>query len=226
LFFNILPLPTPNNPNMSPNTNQITSTLIVFDWDNTLFPTKALQLIRSRPGKPKFSKKDLAELCELSQWVYRVLHAYITVYSAQNIRIVTAAKQGWIESSLKSLGSIGRWSEIAQLIASSPIEITCPDVAILPFKSATEVLNYKHSAFVSAVSGSALTPAMLLSVGDSSAEYVASQKCAEGFEGLCVGRVLLQRLPSLSCMTQQCQFVLNLCPLTHTTNFDINLSTK
>jgi len=200
------------------------NTLIVLDWDNTLFPTKAIQLIRARPGEAKWTKKDAAELCALSAWVYRVLRAYIAAYSAQNIRIVTAARRGWVESSLKSVSRIGRWSEVAQLISSSSIEIVCPDSAILPFKKNAEVLNYKLNAFVSAVSAS--RPSMLLSVGDSDVEFQASRKCAEGIAGMCVGRVKLQSRPSFQCMTRQCQFVLNLCAKLKVATFNIDVSAR
>jgi len=211
------------------------NTLIVFDWDNTLFPTKAMQLISSRPGKAKFTKKDGAELCKLSQWVYRVLRAYIAVYSSQNIRIVTAARQGWVESSLKSVRRFGRWTQIAELISSSSIEIlplnliTYAEDAILPFKSATEVLNYKHRAFVSSVAGCASRlsrPSMLLSVGDSDAEFAASKQCADKIEGMKVGRVKLQSHPSLSCMSRQCQFLVNVSAKLCVANFDIDVSRK
>jgi len=202
------------------------NTLIVFDWDNTLFPTKAMQLISSRPGKAKFTKKDGAGLCKLSKWVHRVLRAYIAVYSSQNIRIVTAARQGWIEQSLRSVGRIGRWAQIAQLISSSSIEITYAEDAILPFKSATEVLNYKHRAFVSAVAGSASRPSMLLSVGDSDAEFKASKQCAADIAGMSVGRIKLQSRPSLSCMSRQCQFLVNVSAKLCVANFDIDVSRK
>jgi len=202
------------------------NTLVVFDWDNTLFPTKAMQLISSRPGKTKFTKKDGAGLCELSKWVHRVLRAYIAVYSSQNIRIVTAARQGWVESSLRRMGRIGRWAQIAQLISSSSIEITYAEDAILPFKSATEVLNYKHRAFVSAVAGCASRPSMLLSVGDSDAEFAASKQCADKIEGMSVGRVKLQSHPSLSCMSRQCQFLVNVSAKLSVANFDIDVSRK
>jgi len=203
------------------STKQKASILFVFDYDNTLFPTWVRQLIlqQQRP----FTRAEFAELCTLSQWVYAVLHAYISRYSARNIKIVTAAKQGWIGSSLMRLGGIGCWSAIRTLLfdAVHPIELVFPHISILPFKSAPEVATYKYNAFRSLVH--ACSPDMLVSIGDSSAEYEASKKCAEGVEGMSLGRVKLKRHPSLLCMIRQCQFMLDRCQKLEIKNFCLAL---
>jgi len=204
-------------------------TMVVFDWDNTLFPTKAGKLFaaRSSPGNPStLTQSEFAELKALSQWVYGVLRAYIARYTAQNIRIVTAAKRGWVESCLARVGGIGRWSQIRALLfdAQQPIQIICPHNAILPFSTPKEILIYKYNAFRFVVQGAARLPSMLVSIGDSSAEYIASKKCAEGFDSMCVGRVKLQRHPSLRCLIRQCQCILDLCGHLQPESFDIDMS--
>jgi len=199
--------------------------MVIFDWDNTLFPTKALQLMHNRPGKHKYSEEERDALHKLSKWVHRVLRAYISMYSAQNLAIVTSAANGWIEKGMKILGSIGRWSQIAQIIEKLPrIDITCPEQAMLPFKSANERLNYKHTAFVNTLAKKKVS--MLISVGDSKAEFRASKKCAEVFEGMAVGRVKLRKHPTVKCMTRQLQFMMNLCQQTLTESFDIDVSAR
>ena len=212
----------------------MTGTLIGFDWDNTLFPTKARQLILSRAGQSKFpTKSELKELCALSHWVHRVLSAYISYYSAQRICIVTAAKRGWIEASLRSLSGVGVWAQIREMLfnkdATQRIEIVYPRSALLPFVAKKEVLRYKREAMHSLCRsrmgiGSCERIRMLVSIGDSSAEYSASKLCAESFEGMCVGRVKLQRYPTLRCLIRQCQCMLDLCANLQPENFDIDMS--
>ena len=202
--------------------------MVVFDWDNTLFPTKARQLLlRSRASK-KLTDSEYAEFSTLSVWVHRVLRAYISFYSATNIGIVTAAKRGWIESSLSSLGGIGQWAQIRKLLFDAPqsqrIEIVCPNNAILPFTKAKDVEAYKHEAFRFLTQSSARRISMLVSIGDSHAEYAASKRCAEKVEGMCVGRVKLKKHPTVRCMIRQCQCMLDLCATLFPENFDIDMS--
>ena len=69
-----------------------------------------------------------------------MIRAYIAVYASHNVRIVTAAKQGWIKSAQEP----GQHRTVVRDCAAhiAPIESACPDDAILLFKSATEVLDY------------------------------------------------------------------------------------
>lgn len=210
----------------STTTNQKANTLIVFDWDNTLFPTHFLT--RKRGGKRINIAKFKQLLEELSRWVYRVLCAYITHYSAQNICIVTAGREGCLEMFLSKLGKIGLWSDIRRLLFDSEhrIEMLHPPRTILPFKTSTAVCSYKHSAFISLIQRSSDQPRVFVSIGDSSAEYDAAAKCGARLEGLCVGRVRLKQFPSLSCLIRQSQFILDLCATLEmdTESFDIDIS--
>jgi len=213
----------------SKNQLQTARTMVVFDWDNTLFPTKARQLILSRASK-QLTESEYQELTSLSEWVYRVLRAYISFYSARNICIVTAAKRGWIESSLGSLGGIGQWAQIRKLLffgdPAQRIEVVYPSAAILPFTKASAVAAYKHEAFQHLTRNGASRPhiQMLVSIGDSYAEYQASKRCAASVEGMCVGRVKLKKHPSLRSMIRQCQCMVDLCETLFPENFDIDMS--
>jgi len=206
------------------NESQKAQTMVVFDWDNTLFPTKARQLIRRRRSR-MLTGVEFEELRALSEWVYRVLRAYISFYGARNICIVTAAKRGWIEKSLESMGSIGRWSHISKLLFDVELRIAVvyPSAAVLPFTKAEGVESYKHDAF-RYLTQSRRAISMFVSIGDSHAEYAASKRCAENVAGMCVGRVKLAKNPSLRCMARQCQCMLDLCQTLFAENFDIDMS--
>jgi len=198
-------------------------TLIVFDWDNTLFPTKAMQRIYSE--RQSLSASDLAELKALSEVVYSVLFAYISHYSSRNVCIVTAARKGWIESCLQSMVGVGSWTAIRNLLfdRAHPIRMVYPPNSALPFATSKSVLAYKYGAFRALVL--AQRPRLLVSIGDSEAEYVASHLSAKGVQGMAVGRVLLKRHPSIETMIAQNHFALNLCVNIRNTNFDYDLRT-
>jgi len=206
---------------------RIASTLIVFDWDNTLFPTtRVLELTRTRKV---LSKQDVDELGSLSQWVYSVLYAYISQYSAQNIRIVTAADRGWFEKSLQCLSGIGWWSAIRNLLFDPAlnIKITFPRREMLPFKpNSKDVFYYKLGAFQNLCL--ACRPSLLISIGDSRAEYAASKECVKSVGRhslhISLGRIKLKAYPSIRCMIQQSQFVLDLCGRMEPKDYDLEKS--
>ena len=70
-----------------------TSNQVVFDWDDTLFPTTAFLNMRE-------SGLDHVELEKLSKSVLCLLHQYLFVYGQQNVFIVTNADKRWILQSL------------------------------------------------------------------------------------------------------------------------------
>ena len=97
----------------------MSNTVIVFDYDDTIFPTTKLKEIAGRPGNDIFSKiteSELNDLIHLSLVTLNVLSLYILHYSRKNISIVTAASNGWIQQSLGIVYKIGYFSQIYQLL--------------------------------------------------------------------------------------------------------------
>ena len=110
----------------------MSNTVIVFDFDDTIFPTKKYKEINSRSNainitntSPNYSTqslvstmrvKELKEFIELSWTTFNLLKAYIEKYSHKNICIVSASSEGWIENSLKSVVDIGYFKQIYDLI--------------------------------------------------------------------------------------------------------------
>ena len=73
--------------------------LVIFDWDDTLFPTTA---IRINEGKDI----SVSELLKLGQSVYKLLEEYIASFGAKNLCIVTNGVQSWVSDSLKMLSDV------------------------------------------------------------------------------------------------------------------------
>ena len=112
----------------------ITNTVIVFDFDDTLFPTKKFKEINSRSNtinintcnstpnysaQPLISRMSLTELnqfIELSWATLNLLTIYINRYSHKNICIVSASTNGWVQDALKSVYDIGYFKQIYALI--------------------------------------------------------------------------------------------------------------
>eukprot|EP01083_Nonionella_stella_P075009 203668_1 len=94
--------------------------LIVFDWDDTLFPTTNCKLQNQRNVVDVSLLDDdssqVTQLNELSCYIHTVLSTFIAKYGARNIRIVTASEKGWIKQSLSIVGNIGRFADISNIL--------------------------------------------------------------------------------------------------------------
>ena len=79
--------------------------VIVFDYDDTLFPTTKVKEIMSRPTmtiyenkfqeiRSKMTDEEIKDLIELSWVTFNLLKIYIEQYSMNNICIVSASENG------------------------------------------------------------------------------------------------------------------------------------
>eukprot|EP01083_Nonionella_stella_P071636 192557_1 len=198
--------------------------LIVFDWDDTLFPrTKILQMCNSDQQKVanisrcRISDVDYTRLNELSCSIHLVLSTFIGKYGARNIRIVSASEKGWIKQSLSIVSNIGRFADVYNLLfdVKDNIEMIHPLKRNLPFASQKQVFVWKYQVFRTLLRDSPLnnecssTVNTLVSFGDSSHEYKAAKHAASQFDNVLVHRVQLVRKPSLTDMIDQMTFLLN-----------------
>jgi len=70
--------------------------MVIFDWDDTLFPTSAW----TKHSKLN-SCADLSALRRVGKAVYDVLTHYLIVFGAKNVRVVTNGTKSWVLSSLQ-----------------------------------------------------------------------------------------------------------------------------
>ena len=147
-------------------------TSIVFDYDDTLFPTQALKQIFSRKKVidnkivhdsiqncsqysyqgllARASPQELEQLEKLSMTTYQMLCFYLNQYSNNNIVIVSSACKSWMKHSLSILLNIGVYKAIYELLYINPctkIEIYNPSNDILPFKTCDQISKWKYDTF-------------------------------------------------------------------------------
>ena len=119
-----------NSPSSSPKL--MSNTVIVFDFDDTIFPTKKFKEINSRSNTinisnsspnysaqsliSKMSPMELKQFIELSWVTLNLLNVYINRYSHKNICIVSASSEGWVERALKNVHDIGYFKQIYDLL--------------------------------------------------------------------------------------------------------------
>eukprot|EP01083_Nonionella_stella_P155042 500313_1 len=189
--------------------------LIVFGWDDTLFPTTKLY-DQLNGVDVSVSDDDLTQLNELSCSLYIVLSTFIAKYGARNIRIVTASEKGWIKRSLSIVDKIGRFSDVYNILFGiHEIEMIHPLKRDLPFVTKKQVFGWKYQVFRILLRDSHLTNDCastvntLMSFGDSPHEYKAAKHAASLCRNVSVHRVQLLHQPSLSDMIDQMKLLLN-----------------
>jgi len=191
--------------------------LVIFDWDDTIFPTTALLRLKESVSG--------AELERFGKSAYELMAKYINAFSAENIYIVTNGKTGWVEKSLdamsrtqRALSGLDYWAQIRQLLAShmngriisarSLFEQSFPEQTAVWKTLVFQHIAAQHFAGCSAQSGCAI-----ISIGDSSDEYTASLKAQEmlsaqfGAESVKLVRFKLERSPSRDVMLKQFDFL-------------------
>eukprot|EP01083_Nonionella_stella_P146554 461096_1 len=114
--------------------------LIVFNWDDTLFPTS-----KTKQMSNQISDVEYTQMNELSCCIYTVLSSFIAKYGARNIRIVSASEKGWISWSLSMFSNIGRFADIYDILfVKHKIEMIHPLKRDLPFVTDTHVFEWKY----------------------------------------------------------------------------------
>merc|ERR1712087_781117 len=178
--------------------------------DDTLFPTTKLKDIASRRESTP-DANEMAWLDALSQRVYSMLWWYIATYSARNVVIVTAAKEGWVVTTLEQMKSIGSWAAIYDLIynGKNPITVMHPMESELPFRSKKSCVRFKQRAFRQL--RKEICPATFVAIGDSNAEFLASKGAADEPPPCFCSRLKLAKHPSMPQMVQQIEFVMSKC---------------
>jgi len=95
--FNAAYRPFPRTTATDRATTKVTRrTVVIFDWDDTLFPT-------SEVVEKSDSNITIGDLYILGKSVYQLLGTYISTFGAKNIFIVTNGSKNWILDSLKEL---------------------------------------------------------------------------------------------------------------------------
>lgn len=171
-------------------------TLMIFDWDDTLFPTTWTRQHDMFEEGVTLSNEQKAQLEQMAE------RARLTLQMAMQIGkvvIVTNAEQGWIEMSCKtfmpSLVSLMKTVDIVS--ARSMYERLTPDAS-----------EWKRMAFEEEVelfygTSQARQQRNIVSVGDSLHEMQALKAVTEGVSNCCGKSIKLRDFPSIEQLIEQ-----------------------
>jgi len=195
---------------------QIKKKLVVFDWDDTLFPTSTC-IKRRHP-------MSLMHLDKLGKGIYALLRRYIELFGSGNIYIVTNGAKGWIRNSLTWLhclcgGSCRWWLAILRLLDT---KLSCRLISARHLHSTLHPGRstlWKFLVFNALVEehfdlNSKLTSRAIVIIGDSLDEHVAGEhtknvlQSTHKLENIVLHRVKLLHSPDIESMVRQTKWMI------------------
>merc|ERR1719361_593075 len=88
-----------NHMNRRSRTTVTQKTIVIFDWDDTLFPTTSVVCKQEK-------HITVGDLQSLGHSIYKMLGKYIDTFGANNVFIVTNGSQNWVLESLKEMSRV------------------------------------------------------------------------------------------------------------------------
>eukprot|EP01083_Nonionella_stella_P114134 337120_1 len=186
--------------------------LIIWDWDDTIFPTYAFRTHQDR--KDKHFKAKLSILVCL---IERVFTEMIDIYGASNIIIVTNGSPSWVHKCLNvdivrpiflKFQTLLQTHKIQSISASTP-EMT-RRYPTNPYKWKETVFSRLfRRVFDGKYTGGVPHVPCITSIGDSLYEYKASFNASRHMKHRILNRVKFKSNPSLNDMIFQFQDILS-----------------
>lgn len=202
--------PSPNKENKANST-----TVILFDWDDTLCPSSFLSGKGYRLDSEHVAKEVEQELKELEVSITGVLNAacqYGEVY------IVTNAETGWVQLSAQKFlpGVVPLLSKVTVVSARSTFEQMFPDAP----------LKWKFYAFQEKLMPSFNNNKVtknIISFGDSHVEREAIRAVTRGFPNTKTKSIKFAERPSMEQLRRQIDLVINCFAYIHNHEGDLDL---
>jgi len=196
------------------------SSIVIFDWDDTLFPTTALD----PGGNLDDSVHQLSEHLpwhELAECAAAALQALRAARTVGDVLIVTNSDHGWVHE------TAARWPHLAVELCGIPVisarSIFAPQGISSPKERKELCFRRIVECFHSGLAGSRGVQS-LVSIGDSLDEHQAAMKVAQNCPCYVKSLRLMER-PTLTQLAQQLQVFSTHLPLiaSHAGNLDVDL---
>merc|ERR1719361_3145329 len=178
-----------NHMNRRSRTTVTQKTIVIFDWDDTLFPTTSVVCKQEK-------HITVGDLQSLGHSIYKLLGKYIETFGANNVFIVTNGSSNWVLESLKEMSRVYQvsfqgiddeqerrkdyWAAIYNSLVSLKLRIVSAK-ALYSQDHPQQPTLWKTLVFKSIVkehfnlySGSDNNIYCIISIGDSENEFIAS----------------------------------------------------
>merc|ERR1719242_727256 len=183
-----------NHMNRRSRTTVTQKTIVIFDWDDTLFPTTSVVCKQEK-------HITVGDLQSLGHSIYKMLGKYIETFGANNVFIVTNGSENWVLDSLKEMSRVYQvsfdgiddknerrkdyWAAIYNSLVSLKLRIVSAK-ALYSQDHPQQPTLWKTLVFKSIVkehfnlySGSDNNIYCIISIGDSENEFIASYEAKQ-----------------------------------------------
>ena len=173
-----------------PDRQALSTTLILFDWDDTLFPTTAM--VHNKPRDRTLCEEHNINLC------FAVSHLLNLTRTLGRVMIVTNARAAWVDHTSRTL-----IPEMAALLAGIPI-VSARD--LFEANHPGDPILWKCEAFALFKENSRQI-ANLVSIGDSEPEMQAVASLAKLYHTSFVKTVRFRSLPTMPELIKQLELL-------------------
>ena len=190
------------------NEKETRKNLIIWDWDDTLFPTHAFRTGQHEKDKAFWNKLEI-----LMSSVEQVFSEMIKFYGAQNIIIVTNGSPTWIQTCLNLDISKDILMGFGKLLSENKIETISCSTPEIRHKHPTDYTKWKEIVFSDYFNrffddSDEDMMNCITSIGDSLCEYQASHTASKHLKNRILNRVRLKSKPSIDDMIFQLKEIL------------------
>eukprot|EP01083_Nonionella_stella_P076790 209400_1 len=194
--------------------------LLIWDWDDTLFPTYAF-----RTHADKKDEQFMSKLKIMVDIIHEIFTKMIATYGAKHIIIVTNGSENWIHKCLNVDIVQPTFMKLQVLLTKHKIPMISASRMAIRRKYPTNPYKWKEIVFADYFAhffGNDRIPC-ITSIGDSLCEYKASDISSKRFKDRILNRVLFKSNPSISEMIFELRQILMMTSYFGVTRDDIDL---
>eukprot|EP01084_Bolivina_argentea_P196603 337023_1 len=214
----------------------VSNHIILWDWDDTLYPTTSLIKKRTTYVQNDVQTDIENNLKQLSELLLKLLTIYLSTFGQSNIFIITNGEQNWVLQSLQTAINYcnkynienHQFKTIFELILSGKIKTISANY-LYSNQYPKQTMLWKYFVFQQIINERFANndeQCVIVCIGDSFDEYNASKKAISNTtnKNITLHRLKLITKPTIDEINKQFQLIISLVPIfqEQTTNITID----
>eukprot|EP01084_Bolivina_argentea_P128300 226807_1 len=160
------------------------NTLVLLDWDDTLFPTSMIMKVLDKTDANGFAlvcNSDIELLHKLGLITLDLLIHFIKTYGSNNIHIVTNSLNGWINNSLSFATCISKtYQQIRTLLIDNNIKMVSAKSKYSKIEKCP--IAWKRNCFQNILNDARICYKHIITIGDRWTDIHSSQQAIDSLK--------------------------------------------
>eukprot|EP01083_Nonionella_stella_P000411 1182_1 len=197
-----------------PKVPSVDNTLILLDWDDTVFPTSVICDILSKSDANGYVLMDnyqIALLRKLGALTHALLAQLIDMYGAKHIRVVTNSLRGWVKQSVSCAACITKVYTQIEALLFDHISVQSAQTLYNNNAEGSTPLDWKRQCIQSILTDSKLSYSHIISIGDRWEDHLSVKQSMSLYSKSVVNPmhhiIKLKSDPDLNDMVNQMQYI-------------------